>query len=154
MKYNDAEKLEEILRDTINSMRERDSKSERFDAFLIGKLSICEELLGCIDSLTEKPTSEDLDEAASFYVNTHMEWFDSEGNPYVMPAFKAGAEWYKQQLMKNAVELHIVESFNPIGTENKKPHGFTALCYNAEYPDFYPVTGQTIKVIPTKEIQQ
>ena len=51
-----------------------------------------------IDSLPKEPASEDLEEAANFYANTHTEWFDSEGNPCIMPAFKAGAEWQKQQM--------------------------------------------------------
>lgn len=67
-------------------------------------------------------------------------------------AMLAGMNRVKEEMMKDAVELHIVESFNPVGTENEKPHIFTALCYNAEYPDFYSVAGQTIKVIPIKEI--
>ena len=52
-KYIDAEKLRSVLQNTINSMKEKDAKGERYDAFLNGKLSICEELLGCIDSLQQ-----------------------------------------------------------------------------------------------------
>ena len=55
MKYIDAEKLRSVLQNTINSMKEKDVKGERYDAFLNGKLSICEELLGCIDSLQQEP---------------------------------------------------------------------------------------------------
>lgn len=36
-------------------MKEKDAKGERYDAFLNGKLSICEELLGCIDSFQQEP---------------------------------------------------------------------------------------------------
>ena len=54
MKYIDAEKLRSVLQNTINSMKEKDVKGERYDAFLNGKLSICEELLGCIDSLQQE----------------------------------------------------------------------------------------------------
>ena len=35
-------------------MKEKDVKGKRYDAFLNGKLSICEELLGCIDSLQQE----------------------------------------------------------------------------------------------------
>ena len=55
MKYIDAEKLRSVLQNTINSMKEKDVKGERYDAFLNGKLSICEELLGCIDSFQQEP---------------------------------------------------------------------------------------------------
>lgn len=54
-KYIDADKLRSVLQNTINSMKEKDAKGERYDAFLNGKLSICEELLGCIDSLQQEP---------------------------------------------------------------------------------------------------
>lgn len=55
----------------------------------------------------EEPVREDLEEAASFYANTHTEWFDHEGNPHVAPAFKAGANWQKKCLMKDAVDGEI-----------------------------------------------
>lgn len=54
-KYIDADKLRSVLQNTINSMKEKDAKGERYDASLNGKLSICEELLGCIDSLQQEP---------------------------------------------------------------------------------------------------
>lgn len=54
MKYIDADKLRSVLQNTINSMKEKDIKGERYDAFLNGKLSICEELLGCIASLQQE----------------------------------------------------------------------------------------------------
>ena len=54
-KYIDADKLRSVLQNTINSMKEKDAKGERYDAFLNGKLSICEELLGCIDSFQHEP---------------------------------------------------------------------------------------------------
>lgn len=60
------------------------------------------EVLSYIDSLsdTEKDfgiKSNDLEEAAHFYVDTTIEWFDSDGNPCCYPAFKAGAQWQKEQ---------------------------------------------------------
>ena len=84
----------------------------------------------------------------------HAEWQKQQMNETLQTEYEKGRYDMQQEMMKDAVELHIVESFNPVGTENEKPHGFTALCYNAKYPDFYPVTGQTIKVVPFKEIQQ
>ena len=60
-KYIDAEKLRSVLQNTINSMKEKDAKGERYDAFLNGKLSICEELLGCITSLQQEQPEVDLE---------------------------------------------------------------------------------------------
>ena len=50
----------------------------------------------------EEPVSEDLEEAANFYADTHTEWFDADNNPHVSPAFKAGAKWQKEHLWKPA----------------------------------------------------
>lgn len=45
----------------------------------------------------EEPVSNDLEEAAHSYVDTTIEWFDSEGNPCCYPAFIAGAQWQKER---------------------------------------------------------
>ena len=73
-----------------------------------------QEILSFIDSLPdvsetdfgkkEELVSRDLEEAAHFYVDTSIEWFDSDGNPCCYNAFIAGAKWQKQQMMKNAVD--------------------------------------------------
>lgn len=54
--------------------------------------------------LVEEPVSEDLEEAANFYANTHTEWFDADNNPHVSPAFKAGAQWQEEQMMAKAID--------------------------------------------------
>lgn len=67
-------------------------------------------------------------EAAKLYANTHTEWYDSEGNPNVAPAFEAGAKWQKEQMMKDAVDAEAVYMtgegtlFNPeVLPDNIKP---------------------------------
>ena len=59
--------------------------------------SIMAALIRFIDSLEEEPVSKDLEEAAHSYVDTTIEWFDSEGNPCCYPAFEAGAQWQKER---------------------------------------------------------
>ena len=137
-----------------------------------GRASELNHLLLFIDSLPEEH-NEDFEEEYDNYFKKHemdivlnpytnckdiarhfAEWQEKKMLGIAEAFYQQGRYEQEQEMMKDAVELHIVESFNPVGTENEKPHGFTALCYNAEYPDFYPVTGQTIKVIPIKEIQQ
>ena len=54
-------------------------------------------LIRYIDSLEEEPVSNDLEAAAHSYVDTTIEWFDSEGNPCCYPAFIAGAQWQKER---------------------------------------------------------
>lgn len=53
-------------------------------------------------NLQEEHVSNDLEEAAHLYVDTTIEWFDSEDNPCCYPAFIAGAQWQKQHLWKSA----------------------------------------------------
>jgi hypothetical protein len=78
-------------------------------AFEQEKLVMCE-LLSSLDTLEvkEEPVSEDLEEAANFYVDTHTEWFDADNNPHVSPAFKAGANWKEEQLMAKAIEGNVL----------------------------------------------
>lgn len=71
-KYIDAEKLRSVLQNTINSMKEKDVKGERYDAFLNGKLSICEELLGCIDSLQQEQPEVDLEKELNQWRHKHF----------------------------------------------------------------------------------
>ena len=57
----------------------------------------------------EQPISNDLEEAAHSYVDTTIEWFDSEGNPCCYPAFIAGAQWQKEQMIKNSTFINETE---------------------------------------------
>ena len=69
--------------------------------------------LSCfLDSLEEEPVSNDLEEAAHSYVDTTIEWFDSEGNPCCYPAFIAGAQWQKEKMMEDAVDGEIYFSMD------------------------------------------
>jgi hypothetical protein len=76
----------------------------RISARSVRILADYNDLLSFIDSLQEEPVSEELEKAANFYADTHTEWFDADNNPYVSPAFKAGAKWQKEQMIKGAVD--------------------------------------------------
>ena len=52
----------------------------------------------------EEPVSNNLKEAAHLYVDTTIEYFDSEGNPCCYSAFIAGAQWQKERLIEKACE--------------------------------------------------
>lgn len=98
MKYIDAEKLRSVLQNTINSMKEKDAKGERYDAFLNGKLSICEELLGCITSLQQEQPSlpSDIDKAAEEYSENILA-NNEDLQDAIEDAFKEGAKWMARQ---------------------------------------------------------
>lgn len=80
---------------------EKGYKSE-FDE---GRISAFEDMITFIDSLKEEPISNDLEEASVNYAATGL--FLSNGKEMidfqVEKAFKAGALWQKEQLMKDAV---------------------------------------------------
>jgi len=74
-----------------------------------------DDLLSFIDSLPEEPVSEDLEEAKEAYCNEHNDdCFDATGDycPHIRKAFVAGAEWQKQQMMKEAVEGEVVKDLH------------------------------------------
>ena len=70
---------------------------------------ICDTLLAFIDSMQEETVSEDLEEATK-------EWSENEDNVRgcdyislvrVEEAFKAGANWQKDKLIKDAIEGYV-----------------------------------------------
>ena len=76
-----------------------------FTNFDEGVNAAVQTLLEALDTLevkeaNEKPASNDLEEAAHSYVDTTIEYFDSEGSPCCYSAFIAGAQWQKEQLIE------------------------------------------------------
>lgn len=99
--------------------------------------------LGCgVIWRDEEPVSEDLEEAAKLHViETRGEgvvW--DENARCAMLDFKAGVNWHKQQMMKDAVDGLVVC--------NNLTHGFKDIVM--EIPSFLNV-GEKVKVIILKE---
>lgn len=100
MKYIDAE----LLRKEIERLKEE--YNEQVSARLIseslvsmGKVEALNKILAFIDSLQQEQQEMDLDEAADDYVR--WDTCDTDDGPSVgmaTDAFKAGAEWMKDQL--------------------------------------------------------
>ena len=74
------------------------------DANNLGKYTALENLLHFIDSLPEEPASEDLEEYAKKL--TKGAALDKHNLIWMC---KKGAEWQKQQIMKNAVDATILD---------------------------------------------
>ena len=79
----------------------------------MGKIKMCNELLSFLHTLLEE-SDKNLDEAAEDFAEG--EWdgvvVDTDGNPLysqdeIEYTFKAGAEWQKEQMLKNAVETEV-----------------------------------------------
>lgn len=68
------------------------------------------EVLAILDSMQEEPVSEDLMEATNNYcVNVRKGYprVMDETDRYICNAFKAGAQWQKEQIMKDATDVTV-----------------------------------------------
>lgn len=104
---NKVEKIKTEIEKRYEYWKEKESNSHNIESE--SRMSECQHLLLLFNSLQEEPISNDLEEAAHFYVDTTIEWFDSEGNPCCYLAFKAGAQWQKEQMMKNSTFINETE---------------------------------------------
>ena len=80
-------KIESLLNET---------NYEPFTDEVLGKIKSLRELKSYINSLQEEPVSEDLEEAANDYAHDLL-------HDDVFLTFIAGAQWQKEQMMKDAV---------------------------------------------------
>ena len=84
------------------------SNSDSFKSRIISKWAYFNDLLNLsnvqrtVKDWKEEPVSEDLEEAASQYPNV-IRTISPQWESEVENAFKAGAEWQKEQMMKDAV---------------------------------------------------
>lgn len=127
------------------------------------------ELLQFIDSIPEEPVNEDLNDAARDYslVIFRQNGVDMECvGPDSVSAFKAGAEWQKQQMkevlqteyekgrfdmreemMKDAVEAEVFVDYNI-------NFGYGSLTANIDLDEQHLKEGDKVKIIIIKEEQQ
>jgi hypothetical protein len=81
--------------------------------FLEGKIYGYEEILSLLATLeSEKPVPNDLEEAAKKYAEESC--FDDPEFTATMLAYKAGAKWQKEQMMKGAMEYEVGMHGEPI----------------------------------------
>lgn len=77
--------------------------------------SVCTKLLSFIDSMQEEPVGEELEEEALVYAATGE--ISLEGklviDEEIYETFKAGAQWQKQQMMKDAVDVEVWDEKPP-----------------------------------------
>ncbi len=90
-----VQKIREEVEKRYEYWREKESNSHSIESEI--RMSECQHLSLMLDSLQEEPTSEDLEEAADNYVKSTL-----VGSLYLKKsAFKAGAEWQKEHLLKS-----------------------------------------------------
>ena len=84
-----------------------------------------ESLLSFIDSLPEESVSEDLEKVADEYSKGLDYWNYINDDPSI--AFKAGAAWQKEQMMKEAVDADV-------NTYEELPSGMSYVEFVADIP--------------------
>jgi uncharacterized protein YbcC (UPF0753/DUF2309 family) len=114
-------------------------------------LSVCNDLLSFIDSMQEEPISEDLEEAAK---KAGQKYFPDENNIWARPnyeakaaeyAFKDGANWQKEQMMKDAISGAFIRRNKY--TKQNVLNGFSVTCEQIQKFN----NGDKVKVIIIKE---
>ena len=99
-----AQKIKEQANTDISELRMAQEQGI-ITEFGMGKLEALEEMVDFIDSLQEEPVSEDLEEAAKRYATEGDEISGLHIIDEEVEAFKAGANWQKQQFEKDYTNL-------------------------------------------------
>lgn len=144
--------------------------------YKLGKRIACKELLSFLDTLEEESV-EGIDEAAGKYATFKDAYGQSVTDEQLYIAFKAGAEyqyqkdraefaklkakewsdgyedganWQKEQMMKDAIDIKVTESYNPACDPDERLHGISFI-YDCKNDNQYLVAGDRAKIIIVKE---
>ena len=104
--------------------RKEEYKQDRYMSDYRGQLAyykdnIYDSLLAFIDSLPEEKPSDDLEEAAARYERENRESILSSVD--IVDAFIAGAEWQKEQMMKDAIHYVVQDDLDSHGVSYNIP---------------------------------
>ena len=125
--------IEKILKEINRLMGELDGYSA---------LEALDYIESYVNTISREPASEDLKEAAQQHSKQTFNGLLIEDN---IDAFKAGAEWQKQQIMKDAVETTIVNDWQ----YGKDPDHAIIPAIHQRIKEF--TVGDKVKIIIVKE---
>lgn len=152
MKYIDTDKLIAEIERRIAAYQKNFDKADNKIAKLStdGRIASLKGILPFITSLQqEQPEVEcdDLEEVARAYSEQV-----TDGHNYrdLTCGFKAGAKWQKEQMMKDAVDIKVIESYNPTCEPNERLHGISFI-YDCKNDNQYLIAGDRAKIIIVKE---
>lgn len=109
----DKEKIRAYIESQIALLEKNDTGNPVFGVSAGVVMAELKHLLSFIDNLQEEPVSEGLEEAAK---NVGKKYFPDESNIWARPnyeakaaeyAFKDGANWQKEQMMRNAISMDV-----------------------------------------------
>lgn len=116
----DKEKIREAVEKRYEYWREKEFNSHSIESEI--RMSECQHLLLMLNSLQEEPASEELEKAAEDYSNNLDNIYGSIGKQ-TRYAFKAGAQWQKEQMMEQAIDGEIgYWNLHGLSVNVKLPH--------------------------------
>lgn len=96
--------LDRLKEETYIGLSEQDNGVEQ------GRMEVINSLYKTLHHMQEEPISDDLGETTNNYVLNVRKGYPrvmDKTDRYICNAFKAGANWQKQQMMSNAVEVEV-----------------------------------------------
>lgn len=104
----EADKVQKI-REELARLKEETSigLSEHENGVEQGRMEIIDAISIFLDSMQEEPVSEDFEEAVNAYIGYAPEVDECSSVYGKRKAFKAGANWQRSQLLRNAIEVVI-----------------------------------------------
>lgn len=111
-----TDKIQKIKQEILRRKQSWQHSDKQYEH---GGKDVCDYLLGFIDSLPEEPVSEDLEEEMIRWHKEHFgnerDWGKTSGEYFTrksqLELALHFAEWQKQQMMKDALEITIVNDW-------------------------------------------
>ena len=95
----DKNQIKQYLQDRLQGL-ESIKKEREWTTAELGDVACCKQTLAFINSLQEEPVSNDLEEAVNVYIGHAPDIDESLSISCERKAFKAGAQWQKEQMLK------------------------------------------------------
>lgn len=95
----DKNQIKQYLQGRLQGL-ESIKKEREWTTAELGDIACCKQTLAFIDSLQEESTSNDLEEAVNAYIGYAPEVDECSSVYGERQAFKAGANWQKEQMLK------------------------------------------------------
>ena len=152
----DKEKIRAEIERRINAIDLDSIEDWRYRLQREHDIELMKDILSFIDSMQEEPASEDLEEAAQNYTKEEycVNWKEFEHTRdsgfTAMYHFKSGANWQKQQMMKEAIEADVFE----VSDNDCSIYGYSHLELSVDEEHLYDRNlkdGDKVKIIIVKE---
>ena len=137
-----VQKTREVIEKRYEYWREKELNSHSIESEI--RMSECQHLLLMLNSLQEESVSKELEKVAEDYA---LDDYIKPWKELVKRAFKDGAKWQKEQIMKEAIDGYVIEDIE---------EGNGDFLLSCEYlpKNMGLVDKQKVKVIVIKEVSK